>query len=241
MIFYFTGTGNSKWVAEELGKILNDKVVTVTEKIDLDKIKDEARIGFVFPIYAWGVAEPMMNFIKQFPISTAYKFAVATCGQDCGSAMKMLKKDYKMQSCFSVIMPSNYVLGADIENDEIINFKIETAKVKIQEYANIIKNKETGYIVRQGGMGFVKTNIINKLFNKFARNTKSFWVDDNCISCGLCARSCPASAIQMKEGKPCWGGDCYMCTSCINNCPKQSIQYGKKTKNRKRYNIEKYK
>ncbi len=87
----------------------------------------------------------------------------------------------------------------------------------------------------------MKSNIINKGFNNFARTTKPFYADkEKCISCGLCAKMCPAHTITLVNGNPVWGEKCYQCLKCINYCPKEAIQYGDKTSKRGRYNIEKF-
>ncbi len=51
---------------------------------------------------------------------------------------------------------------------------------------------------------------------------------DRCISCGLCARDCPAEAIEMVEvsGKkmPLIHLDrCIFCYVCIENCPRNAL------------------
>ena len=54
MIYYFSGTGNSQWVAEQLalqtGDVASDLIKT---KGDLNCAG--LTIGLVFPIYAWGI------------------------------------------------------------------------------------------------------------------------------------------------------------------------------------------
>ena len=65
MILYFSGTGNSKWVASLLAKKLNDKsydICTIDDEIDLSQ---EKQIGFVFPVYAWNVPEVMLKYVKK--------------------------------------------------------------------------------------------------------------------------------------------------------------------------------
>lgn len=55
-------------------------------------------------------------------------------------------------------------------------------------------------------------------------------------SCNLCAKKCPANAIEMKNNKSAWVKDqCIMCLGCLHRCPKFTIQYGKKTKTHGQY------
>lgn len=56
MIFYFSGTGNSRWVAESLGKRLGDAVEDIADvKIEKEEytLPEGEILGFVFPVYAW--------------------------------------------------------------------------------------------------------------------------------------------------------------------------------------------
>ena len=64
---------------------------------------------------------------------------------------------------------------------------------------------------------------------------KSFFVDENCISCGLCEKICPVQNIRLKNDKPTWTHNCEMCFRCLNYCPKDAIQFGKSTIEKKRY------
>lgn len=49
---------------------------------------------------------------------------------------------------------------------------------------------------------------------------------ENCISCGLCMRSCPSQAIQVDRKAGTWTidrFDCVQCGSCVNVCPKKCL------------------
>ena len=49
--------------------------------------------------------------------------------------------------------------------------------------------------------------------------------EDDCISCGKCARVCPILAISMKENKPVIDETiCLGCGICARNCPKKAIR-----------------
>ena len=241
MIFYFSGTGNSKWVAEEIAKKVDDKAYNISKLSELPKINEEKQIGFVFPIYAWGVPEAMEIFAQKLEKVKTFTFGICTCGADAGISLKKFSEIYHLDSCYSIIMPSNYIIGEDLENEDIILKKMENAKKEIEVISNEIIQRKKVYRVNEGKIPRFKTNVINKGFNKFARNTNPFYVNEECCnSCGLCAKICPATTITLVDGKPVWDKKCYQCLSCINNCPKFAIQYGKKTEQRKRYNIVKY-
>lgn len=241
MIFYFSGTGNSKWVAKNIAEKINDKAYDISKLNEPPEIRDEKQIGLVFPIYAWGIPEPMILFAKKLMKSNAFAFGICTCGANAGIALKKLSKIYQLDSCYSVIMPSNYIIGEDIEKESIILNKIENAKKEIEKISIEIMQRKKIYHVNEGKYPKLKSTIVNTGFNKFARTTKPFYVDkDKCNGCGLCSKSCPASTITLVDGNPIWNTKCYQCLRCINYCPQKAIQYGKETEKRGRYNIEKY-
>jgi flavodoxin len=64
MIYYFSGTGNSKWVAEQLASKTADIAVNMVGLSVVPSIDDQT-LGIVFPIYVWGVPEPVLEFVKK--------------------------------------------------------------------------------------------------------------------------------------------------------------------------------
>lgn len=133
MIFYFSGTGNSKWVAKQIAEKIKDKTYDISEIKEIPEINNEKQIGFVFPIYAWGIPEPMLTFAKKIKRIEAFAFGICTCGATAGIALKQFSKVYNLDSSYSIIMPSNYIVGEDIEDEDVILKKIEIAKKKIKK------------------------------------------------------------------------------------------------------------
>ncbi len=121
MIFYFSGTGNSLYTAERLSTSLQEPICNIAQAIQEKKfsyiLSEEERLGFVFPVYAWGIPKPVATFLKNIEISSIapyYTFAVITCGDSIGLTMDTLKKLLKqkniyLNSGFSLAMPDNYV------------------------------------------------------------------------------------------------------------------------------------
>ncbi|MEA5010240.1 MAG: EFR1 family ferrodoxin [Angelakisella sp.] len=240
MIFYFSGTGNSKWIAEQIAHHTNDELFDISKLAKVPNLELQKRVGLVFPIYAWGVAEPMLSFVKKLPKTSVFTYGVCTCGEDAGLSMKKLSKIYRLDSCYSVVMPNNYIVGSDIDDQDTISKKIADAKIECRRIASEIIQTKKVHRVNEGTLALLKTNLACMGFNRFARTTKPFYATEKCNGCGLCANNCPASTITLVESKPVWSKKCYQCLRCINVCPKRAIQYGKATENRDRYTIQKY-
>ena len=241
MIYYFSGTGNSKWVAEELARRTGDEVQSIAALQKDGSVSVYAncgsRIGVVFPIYAWGAPLIVERFCKSLTMMEGvYAYAVCTCGDEAGLAMKRLKKMLAFRAAWSVAMPNNYVIGFDLDTPELEAKKVEAASLKLEGVAKSILAGESVYEVNEGSGARLKTGFIRPMFNTFARSTRSFSVDDNCNSCGLCERICPVDAIELQDGKPVWvKKHCTQCLGCINRCPQRAIQHGAGTAKRGRY------
>jgi NAD-dependent dihydropyrimidine dehydrogenase PreA subunit len=238
MIFYFSGTGNSRWVARQLAVATEDCAVDILSLKELPDLTEEKRLGFVFPIYAWGAAQPMQDFLRRLPETPAFTYGVCTCGANAGEAMKRLSRP--LDSCYSIVMPSNYIVGADVEEERVIRRKIVDAGAEIRKIAGEVLQEKKVYRVEEGLAPHLRSAFICKAFNRFARSTAKFYADDRCVGCGQCEDDCPVSSIHLENGKPVWGKECLQCLRCINACPQEAIQYGKATEQRGRYTIEKY-
>ena len=49
---------------------------------------------------------------------------------------------------------------------------------------------------------------------------------DDCIMCGMCMRSCPPGAIEVKRAENTWTinrFDCVQCGYCVEKCPKKCL------------------
>ena len=77
MIYYFSGTGNSKWIAEQLALKTSDIAINLIDCSDVLSM-DSQTIGVVFPVYAWGVPEVVAEFVKKLRGKPEFIFAVCS-------------------------------------------------------------------------------------------------------------------------------------------------------------------
>lgn len=241
MIFYFSGTGNSKYIAEKLAKKYDDTLINMAENVKKKHsytVKKGEKIGFVFPVYFYSVNDLVSTFIENLDIEGIngnYVYAVVTCGASIGGCGALLKDMLKMRNidlsaAYPMVMPDNAMIYYNIKNDEENKKILQTADERLE---NIINQIDKSSITKLGSKFISK--ILLKTYH-MSLSTKKFKVEDKCISCGKCEKDCPVKAIELKDGKPVWKKDkCIKCLSCINKCPTCAIQYGKFTKNRNRY------
>lgn len=246
MIFYFTGTGNSLYVAKKISEHNNDKIISIAEEMQKDKIEyyldDAEAIGFVYPVYGWAPPKIVLDFIKRLQLNNYkdnYIFSIATCGDNIGNTMEVLKKSLNnrkmlLNSGFSIRMPNTYIISFDVDSKELEKEKLINADKRIEEINKIISNRTKDVFQVEKGPMPAFLSAINPLFNTFGMGTKKFYATDACTSCGLCEKICPTGNITVDK-KPKWGASCTKCLACIHRCPAKAIQYGKATLKKGRY------
>lgn len=252
MIFYFSATGNSEWVARQLSERLDDSLVCVnniarnnfsntTFELDSDE-----RIGFVFPIHSWGPPAIFMKFIEKLNLKNYNEhnaYAVCTCGDDTGFAdyhlkKALKKKDIELCSFHSVTMPNTYILlpGFDVDPSNVEKRKKEDAIAKIQKIADCIESEmQDKKLLHRGSFARIKSMLIYPPFTKQANGKCKFTYTDKCTGCGICQMVCPSRNIEMKDGHPEWHNNCTQCLACIHRCPNRAIEHGKITLKKGRY------
>lgn len=242
MVFYFTGTGNSEYAARKLA--LDEPVISIAECVQNKKyhftVSNGERLGFVFPVYFFGVPMLVDKFLKRLEISIpkrAYTYVAATCGGHTGSACesfgKLLgKKGLSLDASFSVAMVDNYVLMYKLPGDKKRAQILEQADGSLEEIKRRIQRKESGDFNRL--KGFLAPVVSRTAYSIYVhgRKTDKFTVEESCTGCGLCAFVCPIQAIAMEDRHPVWEKErCVQCLSCLHRCPVKAINYGRSRNN----------
>jgi ferredoxin len=248
MIFYFTGTGNSRHAAQVLAAALGTSAVFIPCELDRGKgaqryaLAPGEPLGFVCPVYAWGPPQIVLDFIARLRLDGArpYVFSLCTCGGNEGRATAVLqralaRRGLGLDCAFTLRMPDNYVVGFDVDPPAEIDATLREADRRLEKIAGTLAQRRTG--VRDlipGKAAFLHTAVVHRLFERFARRTGPFYATDACTRCGLCVKVCPVHTITLAE-KPAWGKACTQCLACLNRCPAHAIQYGRSTAARGRY------
>lgn len=243
MLLYFSGTGNSRWVADELGKLLNERVGALLDN-PVGELKPDEALGFVFPVYAWGPPVRVTEALSRLQVTSvpAYIYFVCTCGDDTGKTADLFaraveRKGWHCDAGFSVFMPNTYVClpGFDVDSCEVASRKLHEAPRRLEEIAARLQHREVGFDCYEGSFPWLKSYVIRPLFCRFLMSPAVFKSTAACISCGKCVAACPLHNIRLEKGRPVWGTDCAMCLSCYHHCPKHAIEYGSMTKRKGQY------
>ena len=253
MIFYFSGTGNTRWAAEALAQATGEQMLFIPEEQQGRceyTLAGGERIGFVFPTHGWQPPRIVRNFIKKMYIDHAeghYCYAFTTCGDSIGATMDILNSDLKKAglpvatSLFSLVMPESYVCLPFMYTDtpEKEQRKIARAHEQMKEFAKLIVNRKAGEThIWKGPAPWVMSHVVGSYFNGKMVTDKKFTVDsETCIHCGKCEKVCPTGDVSLTDGLPVWhhDGSCTCCLACYHHCPKHAINYGKITRRRGQY------
>ncbi|NLE27728.1 MAG: 4Fe-4S binding protein [Clostridiaceae bacterium] len=242
-IFYYTGTGNSLWIARALARELGSaRLVSIVSWEEQPTPIDSPVIGLVFPVHIWVVPRRIMNFLDHLQaMSPEHIFAIANNGGQVSNTLlqlqkAMLSKGLTLSSGWSVVLPSNYIPWGGPGSLQEQNQRFDAARLKISDIADEINNRAVKPVERGPlWQRILFTWIYNLSFSHVPEMDKSFWVDERCNKCGLCVKVCPTHNIVMQDDKLTWQNKCEQCLACIQWCPEEALQYGKKTPAYPRY------
>lgn len=244
MVMYFSGTGNSRFVAEKLAEQVKDECLDLFEKLrshDYGELHSERPVVLVCPTYAWRMPLFLEAWLEKVALTGSTEiYFVLTCGADIGNAPASLKKlchsrGWTYQGCGVVIMPSNYIaMFPDVKEEEAVEV-IRAALPSIEQLAKAVASGAPFTELPISLTDRLISGAVCSAFYAFLVKDKQFAATDACIGCGKCERECVFGNIQLINGKPVWHGNCTHCMACIDGCPKDAIEYGRSTRGKVRY------
>lgn len=244
MIFYFSATGNTRWIAETVAAALGDQTADI-RKTDPESciFGADEMVGICFPVYACQAPLNVQQFARKLRTNGAFTYVICDYSNFVGHALEHFNREVlPINSGYGLLMPDDTsVLGMSYDDEKSTREKLKTAPERLAKIIERLKKREDHVFDAYEGPD---PDAYDSLADQFYANavTKPFFVDKaRCIGCGLCAANCPVAAIAMQDGRPVWVKDhCYYCSGCINNCPKEAIGFGDKSKGVYRYTWQKY-
>lgn len=232
VIFYFSGTGNTWWVADKIKKQfdkrnINADIVSI-DSVDSKKadwwIKTADLVFFGWPVYGSDLPEPMKRFVDGLFVVEKGKHIHTFCTQGAfsGNGAWCYHKNFKkkgliIDSAAHFFMPSNQ--GAFHEKKAAKVLK--QCEEQIERYVEKFLMGEYRIRGRHAGLPGLLQRAPYRLFYKRRQNDLS--VDEaKCTRCGLCQKLCPSANIQMDD-YPAFGGYCSLCRRCYTFCPVGAI------------------
>lgn len=239
-IVYFSGTGNTKAVANVYQQFFE----RLGHNVTLHSIEEKPLIGdhdlliVGGPIYAGNMPDELISWVRQNIPKTKFARAIvystsaglANANGVKSIGKKLSKKGYQIIDQLTLEMPRNFYI------DKYDPTPLEKREEQFKNMVRLIResidnlNLKASIDIKDST---ITIDFFADLFRIMAKQMgKQFKINDNCVQCGICEKDCPKSNIKhiTKE----YSNKCILCTRCIHNCPVNAISYKGKT-------IEQYK
>ena len=236
-VYYFSGTGNTKIIAEMIAASLAE----LECKVDLIRIEDVLKgrrplsageydmVGIGCPVIGFTSPSLVSRFIRLLPRENGMKtFVFRTAGgvapinynASKGMIQKLKRKGYDVfhERIFSI--SSNWIRRFD---DDVILKLHAAAEKKTRLMAEALVKGEARVLKTDLNLRLVMglVSAVSSLFFRIVG--QDFKIGTSCTKCGLCVRNCPANNITDKGGSIRFGWSCNSCLRCVYACPQQAI------------------
>jgi len=248
VIYFFSGTGNSKNVAKWLEEYATSEKISTTvidiaktERHNIQPPPEGALLIFISPIHGFNYPPIMLNFIANFPRG---KNKIVLMNTRAGMLIKkwitpgltgiafylsalMLKiKGYSIKGMYPVDLPSNWIFVHPGLNERTVKYLHEKNKERITAFAERIFAGKSDFKSVREIIQDVLISPIAVLYYCIGRFflSKTYFASSDCDNCGVCIKNCPVKAIIEVDKRPFWTYKCESCMRCLGNCPKKAIE-----------------
>lgn len=231
-IYYFSPTGNTKFVADNLAKKmeLSHTYIHPLEFVDAEKLTDDEHIIILFSIHGFNPPRTVLRFVNRIP--EGYNKRVSLIAVGCtdswinGAVSSGLRKilnikGYKVFVDMVLAMPLTFIVK--FPND-IVHEQLNNLEVKLCEISKAITDGQT-----DKKSVLFKSKVIHLLgkVEDFAARFfgLELYANKHCNSCGICIANCSEKNIRFnKKKRPIFSLKCIMCLRCVYNCPDGAIK-----------------
>ena len=260
LVLYFSGTGNTKFIAKKFENRLSKKDYFVdcvsVENMSPEKVEIYDLLIFGFPVYGYDMPVFLKEYVGNITIpSSKGVILFSTIGYNGGNSLTRAAKLFQDKGFLVIgsrefLMPGNdgliiskknsknarRVLDKDYGNSKAIESSVKGIVKKIDELSNGNIEEKDVRLPKKRILYCIITPIMRFVFFLFEKIfTKKFRADESCIDCGLCEEICPADNISIENGEVKFKDNCYFCLRCINQCPAEAIQITRYTKGKFRF------
>jgi ferredoxin len=260
LILYFSGTGNTDYVAHYLADRLADLPLDIelrsVEQQPAETIDDFDVLAVGFPVYECEAPRFLRSYLERLASGEGRgAFVFCTKGAAAGNAVRhnlrrLVQRGYVPLGGASIAMPGSdglafirkdgWLARAALQKDYD---RLKAADHLLRRMRKILSSLAEGEPVdsfRQPLPLSVPSvlfewlwSTLYELFGSYLRIR--FWADDRCTGCALCVRLCPVDNVQLHEQRPRFADRCILCMRCIHACPEEAVQIGRGTVDRFRW------
>ncbi|MBI4856629.1 MAG: 4Fe-4S binding protein [Acetobacterium woodii] len=255
VIYYFSGTGNTWWVATRIAEMLQESKIQVscysieTLMIEdvLTHVSEADHIILGFPVYGSTAPRPMMDFIHTFPLSNGQQTISIFATQAMASGdtawtigQRFEQKAYTVQQTRHFRMMNNLHLPQfkfyPPKNDQRLDRLLAKTLPRVAgfvreivaEKKHLTGNNPLGHFLGGLQRRHIDT-VIAKASHEFRISRK------RCILCGKCQRICPTGNIMQRQNDLFFSDGCALCLRCYSQCPTAAILLGEGSEDVNKY------
>jgi len=253
IIYCFSGTGNSLWLAKSTAKKLGDTEVSsiITLRDNGEVPAKYERVGFVFPTCFLHPPKVVMEIGVGLQFAPHHKvFIIVTCGGGNGFTLSDFRKLIQPRlrnrvQGFSIPLPGNHLVGFGAWSKARQHRLFENAKKSVVKATCTIRADMPTKVKKD--LPLKPLTWMSKTFNgrlgikDIFSTAAEYYVTDACVRCGTCEKICSVRNIKVSEESVVFGDNCQQCMACIQWCPKRAVAHPNVPKDRKRYRHHKIK
>ena len=248
VVFYFSGTGNSKQIAAWILALAIDKdidcrvcSIVETDIAQINSFDEDTLICFTSPVHGFNYPKIMLDFIRCFPKGRNHVVLMNTrAGMKLGSwvtpgltgvgfmlsSFFLVSKGYKILGQVPFDLPSNWISIHPALRKSAVDYIFEKMHLRLEKHFNLVVSGRRDFAA-------LKEIIPDLLISPIALGyylvgrfflSKSYYASHECIQCHYCIKQCPVKAIMNKDNRPYWSFKCESCMKCMNHCPKNAIE-----------------
>lgn len=223
LVFYFTATGNSLFVARQL----SDSPISIPQELKKEQMTYEAdEIGIVCPDYAGAIPKIVQEFVAKATLKAPYIFTIITYGNSPVNVAEWWDEYCKGKSVVNnyvqpILMVDNYLPVFDMNEQMKIDKHVDESLARILEDIGERKNQ-----IAAAEMGMFNKDILKRMQDQHFSMTAERLLElkkDRCIECMTCQKVCPHKNFLLSDGGLQFAGNCEYCLACVHNCPQKAL------------------
>ena len=248
VIFYFSGTGNSKqvakWISEfAVARSIDCKLfdISKTDVLQLEPLDSNALIIIISPVHGFNFPKITLDFIAHFPKGKNKLVLMNTrAGMKIGSlitpgltgiafilaSLLLKRKGYKIVGQIPFDMPSNWISIHPALNERTVKFIHQKNYDRVKKHSDKIFAGKKDFLALRDLIQDILIAPISLGYYIVGRYAfaKTFYASYKCDNCDVCIKQCPVKAIEKINNRPFWTFNCESCMKCMNSCPKRAIE-----------------